>query len=324
MYSIDIIKKLENSNNSIYKDLEYIESENITLFKEIVSTSLLNWTNYDRVNDVIEYIKNKNYLKKYLHNKNYFDAITKKSNNLLSLKEYTSNDFLINKKIAKIIDQNARLFTKQILNKAIKDFRMEYDIIPTNLKIIEQINYLIIKEIVDNEKVKISSIKLIGRGEFSDVYQIGNKIIKLGKKRGTKTFPNNPYIVKPLLRKEFELGEKTKIFVEVCEKILTNCCTKEDVDEIYKKMRRLGLVWIDVKQKNLGKLLKDNKIYWNKPLSPSDTVLMLQEYRGSEELKKGDVVICDADYIYDESGKNYNIQRVAEYELKFKKEKNLK
>ena len=324
MYSIDIIKKLENSNNSIYKDLEYIESENITLFKEIVSTSLLNWTNYDRVNDVIEYIKNKNYLKKYLHNKNYFDAITKKSNNLLSLKEYTSNDFLINKKIAKIIDQNARLFTKQILNKAIKDFRMEYDIIPTNLKIIEQINYLIIKEIVDNEKVKISSIKLIGRGEFSDVYQIGNKIIKLGKKRGTKTFPNNPYIVKPLLRKEFELGEKTKIFVEVCEKILTNCCTKEDVDEIYKKMRRLGLVWIDVKQKNLGRLLKDNKIYWNKPLSPSDTVLMLQEYRGSEELKKGDVVICDADYIYDESGKNYNIQRVAEYELKFKKEKNLK
>ncbi len=324
MYSIDIIKKLENSNNSIYKNLEYIESENITLFKEIVSTSLLNWTNYDRVNDVIEYIKNKNYLKKYLHNKNYFDAITKKSNNLLSLKEYTSNDFLINKKIAKIIDQNARLFTKQILNKAIKDFRMEYDIIPTNLKIIEQINYLIIKEIVDNEKVKISSIKLIGRGEFSDVYQIGNKIIKLGKKRGTKTFPNNPYIVKPLLRKEFELGEKTKIFVEVCEKILTNCCTKEDVDEIYKKMRRLGLVWIDVKQKNLGKLLKDNKIYWNKPLSPSDTALMLQEYRGSEELKKGDVVICDADYIYDESGKNYNIQRVAEYELKFKKEKNLK
>lgn len=324
MYSIDIIKKLENSNNSIYKDLEYIESENITLFKEIVSTSLLNWTNYDRVNDVIEYIKNKNYLKKYLHNKNYFDAITKKSNNLLSLKEYTSNDFLINKKIAKIIDQNARLFTKQILNKAIKDFRMEYDIIPTNLKIIEQINYLIIKEIVDNEKVKMSSIKLIGRGEFSDVYQIGNKIIKLGKKRGTKTFPNNPYIVKPLLRKEFELGEKTKIFVEVCEKILTNCCTKQDVDEIYKKMRRLGLVWIDVKQKNLGKLLKDNKIYWNKPLSPSDTVLMLQEYRGSEELKKGDVVICDADYIYDESGKNYNIQRVAEYELKFKKEKNLK
>lgn len=324
MYSIDIIKKLENSNNSIYKDLEYIESENITLFKEIVSTSLLNWTNYDRVNDVIEYIKNKNYLKKYLHNKNYFDAITKKSNNLLSLKEYTSNDFLINKKIAKIIDQNARLFTKQILNKAIKDFRMEYDIIPTNLKIIEQINYLIIKEIVYNEKVKMSSIKLIGRGEFSDVYQIGNKIIKLGKKRGTKTFPNNPYIVKPLLRKEFELGEKTKIFVEVCEKILTNCCTKEDVDEIYKKMRRLGLVWIDVKQKNLGKLLKDNKIYWNKPLSPSDTALMLQEYRGSEELKKGDVVICDADYIYDESGKNYNIQKVAEYELKFKKEKNLK
>lgn len=324
MYSIDIIKKLENSNNSIYKNLEYIESENITLFKEIVSTSLLNWTNYDRVNEVIEYIKNKNYLKKYLQNKNYFDAITKKSNNLLSLKEYTSNDFLINKKIAKIIDQNARLFTKQILNKAIKDFRMEYDIIPTNLKIIEQINYLIIKEIVDNEKVKMSSIKLIGRGEFSDVYQIGNKIIKLGKKRGTKTFPNNPYIVKPLLRKEFELGEKTKIFVEVCEKILTNCCTKEDVDEIYKKMRRLGLVWIDVKQKNLGKLLKDNKIYWNKPLSPSDTVLMLQEYRGSEELKKGDVVICDADYIYDESGKNYNIQRVAEYELKFKKEKNLK
>lgn len=324
MYSIDIIKKLENSNNSIYKDLEYIESENITLFKEIVSTSLLNWTNYDRVNDVIEYIKNKNYLKKYLHNKNYFDAIIKKSNNLLSLKEYTSTDFLINKKITKMIDQNERVFTKQILNKAIKDFRMEYDIIPTNLKIIEQINYLIIKEIVYNEKVKMSSIKLIGRGEFSDVYQIGNKIIKLGKKRGTKTFPNNPYIVKPLLRKEFELGEKTKIFVEVCEKILTNCCTKEDVDEIYKKMRRLGLVWIDVKQKNLGKLLKDNKIYWNKPLSPSDTALMLQEYRGSEELKKGDVVICDADYIYDESGKNYNIQRVAEYELKFKKEKNLK
>ena len=324
MYSIDIIKQLENSNNSIYKNLEYIESENITLFKEIVSISLLNWTNYDRVNEVIEYIKNKNYLKKYLHDKNYFDAITKKSNNLLSLKEYTSNDFLVNKKITKIIDQNERVFTKQILNKAIKVFRMEYDIIPTNLKVIEEINYLIIKEIADNEKVKISSIKLIGNGEFSDAYQIGDKIIKIGKKRGTKTFPNNPYIIKPLIRKEFELGEKTKIFIEVCQKVLTNCCTKEDVYEIYKKMRKLGLVWLDVKKENLGKLLNDNKIYWNKPLSPSDTALMLKEYRGSEELKKGDVVICDADYIYDESGKNYNIQRVAEYELKFKKEKSLK
>ena len=78
---------------------------------------------------------------------------------------------------------------------------------------------------------------------------------------------------------------------------------------------------MDPKKTNIGILLKDNIIHWNKNLNPCDEALMLDTYRGTEELKAGDMVLCDADCIHDENEKNLVKQRVYTLEEKYKNEK---
>ena len=168
----------------------------------------------------------------------------------------------------------------------------------------------------------MNNLEYIDKGAFSNVYCLGNKIIKIGIKRITPTFPNNPYIIKPLLRRKFEIGYNANIYIEICEKIKTNCCNEEDMYEIYKNLRELGLIWNDPKLSNIGRLIKDNKIHWNKKLKPSDKALMLNRYRGNVELKANEIVICDADAILDEKNPGICMRRIENFEKRYQKEKN--
>lgn len=147
---------------------------------------------------------------------------------------------------------------------------------PTLKKIIE----LMILDVIRNENAKFSDITYKGGG-FSRILLIGDKVIKLGN-RATKSFPNNPYIVAPLLRKEFELGDE-KCFTEVTERVDTSTL-------------------------------------------PSEEVLGLDTKRGTETLEEGDLVILDADFIYDENDPNIkhtnNKFLYDEFEERFQNEKN--
>lgn len=162
--------------------------------------------------------------------------------------------------------------------------------------------YFVIMDICHNEGVDATDIKVIGDGVFSVVLGIGNKVLKIGEQRGTALFPNNPYIVMPLLRRNIKIGE-FDFFIEVTEKVNTNTDIKAtDFYHFYKKFRdNTKLKWTDIKEKNIGILLKDNKIYWNEPLYNDDKNLGLQSYQETDTLKAGDLVILDADYIFDEN-----------------------
>lgn len=70
---------------------------------------------------------------------------------------------------------------------------------------------------------------------------------------------------------------------------------------MYKKLRDLNLIWLDVGYRNAGRLLKDNKINWREELPLTDERLGLQPYIGSKTLKKGEIVILDNDLIYHEN-----------------------
>ena len=98
--------------------------------------------------------------------------------------------------------------------------------------------------------------------------------------------------------------------------------------QLYKKIRDLHLVWLDVAQKNVGRLLKDNKIYWREDLPITDKVLGLEESRRKEILKKGDIVILDNDAIYDEKileEKHIHLTDLQEeFEKRYQQEKNQK
>ena len=193
-------------------------------------------------------------------------------------------------------------------------------------KSILEIIYLIIEDICKNEKVDISNIQNIGNGSYSSVLLIGNKVLKFGLPRITKKFPNNPYIVAILLRKEFNINEKESLFVEVTEYVDTNNDIKtEELYQLYKRIREEHLIWLDVAKRNVGKLYRDNKIYWRQELPINDKTLNLDPYRGSSLLKEGEWVILDNDLIYDDKNPNVfyqtSTQLQKDFEHRYQKEK---
>lgn len=317
----NLLNELGNSNTSIIKFLEDNEIYQKNSINKIFSYAITNWQNNDRIDDLIVFAHKYDYLKGLINNKKFCDTIINSKFPLIKLKSLVKNNTEIYRKIMIKINGNKKLFVKKTVNYSLSK---SFDITKINmsrLKLIQEIIFMILEDIAKNENEDICNLELIGEGDFSLVYSLGNKIIKIGRKRATPKFPNNPYIVKPLLRKAISInGNNDIVFIEVCEKIKTNCCTDEDVYKLYKKLREIGLIWMDPKKSNIGKLIKDNKIYWNSNLKPSDKALMLDEYVKDTELKAGEPVICDADLIYAYS-KKMNIQRVANLELKYRNEK---
>lgn len=182
----------------------------------------------------------------------------------------------------------------------------------------------ILKELCENEHVQYSDINFWGAGGYSAVYEIGNKVFKIGTKRESKSFPNNPYIIQPLLRESFDLPYGRFIFLEVTEKVNTNGkFDNEDVYALYKNMRDMGLLWADPKIANIGKLEKDNTVHWNTDLNPTDASLELKDKTNDQILKSGDNVVLDADFIFpatDANLKYYNINDTKIFEERYQEE----
>lgn len=219
---------------------------------------------------------------------------------------------------------------KNIYNKQLEDYE-EYDYYETSNQVKVNINnektfitileivYLIIEDIAKNEQVSLSTMKIINSGGFSTALGLGDKIIKIGYERGTYTFPNNPYINAILLRKEFPINEKISFFIEVNEKVdTTSKIIEEELYQLYEKLRDINLIWNDISFTNVGRLLKDNKVYWREFLPITSELLGLKPYRGNEVLKKGDIVILDNDFIYDEYNLDKNVIHEYQNELEIK------
>ena len=231
--------------------------------------------------------------------------------NILKFAELTPNLFSLREKIFKkdeysseieilnkYIDKNPSRFIDGILNKTF------FGHTSSKYKNLQELVLLIIQDICKNEKKEISATQYIKAGSYSAAFSIGDKVIKIGKKRNTEKFPNNPYIVAPLLRKKIDIDNQV-FYIEVVEKVDTSNkdITEEDMYNLYKNVRDLGLMWNDVAIRNVGRLLKDNIIHWQGNLAPSDKALELDNKRGTIILNKGDLVILDADFIYDENEK---------------------
>ncbi len=188
---------------------------------------------------------------------------------------------------------------------------------------LKEIIKLIILDVMKNENAKFSDITYNGGG-FSRILLIGDKVIKLGD-RVTKSFPNNPYIVAPLLRKEFNINNES-CFAEVTERVDTSTSvSKEELYQLFKNIRNLGLIWTDIKQSNVGRLKRKNIIHWQENLNPSEEVLGLESKREQMVLDKGELVILDADFIYDENDSNINYANnkllYDEFEKRYQNEK---
>lgn len=236
--------------------------------------------------------------------------------NLYALMNFVKDNSSALSKVKDYIDNNPE--------KAINSIFCETsNLVKMKDKTLKEVVKLIILDVLKNENAKLSDITYNGGG-FSRVLLIGNKVIKIGN-RDTKSFPNNPYIISPLLRKKLEFNGES-CFVEVTERVDTSKkVSKEELYQLFKKLRNLNLVWTDIKESNVGRLKKDNIIYWRKIINPTEEVLGLDAKRGETVLKKGDLVILDADFIYDENDLDIdysnNKDLYDEFEKRYQKEK---
>ena len=235
--------------------------------------------------------------------------------NLYTLMNFVKGDDKALAQVKNYIDNNEE--------KAINSIFCETDhLVKIEDPTLKEVIKLLILDVMKNENAKFSDIDYNGGG-FSRVLLIGDKVVKLGD-RITKSFPNNPYIVTPLLRKELTSNGES-CFAEVTERVDTSVKpSREELYQLFKKLRSLGLVWTDIKESNTGRLRKENIIHWRQKLEPSEETLGLDHKRGGKVLNEGELVILDADFIYDENDPNitYSNQKhlYDEFEKRYQRE----
>ena len=311
IFTADMNKKLvemnlsSNSYARLYSMMTNAQRNN--LLEQLLSNNInINYSKFLPYNDTITFIKN-NIDIIYTHGGNIID--------IKRLMELKREDKFVSK-INAYIDNNPYIMVNSII-----------DILKTKILNNKKINFnkyrsfifLLLDEISKNESTSISSTEFIGTGGYSAVFAIKTKVIKIGIERKTPHFPNNPYILKPLLRKTITI-DNIPIFFEVIEKVDTNIndITKEEIYKLYKNIRDIGLIWTDVKIDNVGRLIKDNKIYWYENITPSDETLEFTKTIGNHQLKKGELIVLDGDYIYNENDHNIN-SKMSNLQTEFEK-----
>ena len=121
-----------------------------------------------------------------------------------------------------------------------------------------------IDELLASEGVRLVDIGYIDNGSSSTVYEIGEKVLKLGSPRTSYNIPNHPRILQPLIRLElFDEKCENEIFacVEITEKtqrIGEDEISSEELYQIYKELRDSGIIWTDIREANIGRLLRKN------------------------------------------------------------------
>ena len=82
---------------------------------------------------------------------------------------------------------------------------------------------------------------------------------------------------------------------------LTEAEIDEELYRIYKELRDDGILWIDCKKENVGRLLKENKTNYcdirGNELRPEDKAIGFYGKKTNRVLSKGELVIIDTDYL---------------------------
>lgn len=146
----------------------------------------------------------------------------------------------------------------------------------------------IVDEIANNEKVDLSDLEYVGKGSIAYVYRLGNKVIKFGNTRITEKIPYHKRILQPLIRRKIQTKPKD-IYIEITEYLeKDDKITDIDAYNIYKELRNDGIIWVDAKRENLGRLKTNNEINFNENLNVKDETLgyITEREEGSTVLNK--------------------------------------
>lgn len=176
----------------------------------------------------------------------------------------------------------------------------------------KEIIALILEELLKHEKVSIEEISNAGSGKNSNNLKIGSYILKIGETRKTPIFKNSSRILQPVIRRSLEISPDQSLFVEVQNEVDANWYKNEKnkiyevMYNVYKDLRDDGLLWTDIRFKNIGKLLKDNNVNYTTFVHGGKEVEVLPHEKatgliGSAKkiLKAGEYVLLDTDFVFD-------------------------
>ena len=168
----------------------------------------------------------------------------------------------------------------------------------------------LIKELLDETNSNYTDIQFLGEGTFSEVYQIGNKVLKIGQELNQYKIPNHRRLLQPLARANYTLEDGRILSCFQVTPIVDTYFSKEEKSneklyEIYNELRNDGIIWLDAKWENLGKLLEDNLTIWRGKIVEINpkSVGFDKKYEG-RTLKEGDIVVTDLDMLYREENPN--------------------
>lgn len=174
-------------------------------------------------------------------------------------------------------------------------------------------------ELMRKQSLSIQDIERLNPGAFSDVFEIGDYVLKLGHERTTKELPEHPRVLPSLLRFEVKKeDDKLGAFVEVQPKVVpASLVTSREEDEneselysVFKDLRAQGILWGDAAKRNLG--------YVHMPITPIqglfedikaelDADIDVTVYHSSdivslptvsEDIYKPYLLVIDTDFLY--------------------------
>lgn len=306
--------KLEETNKKaiekiIIKNMEdnKITSETISKLKRFFKT--LDQTILEQYfKENFEYI-----IKNSIELPNVIDEIIEIGNLEEFVINYLNNNFknFSDKVPSRIIFKNPKIYfkknkehVKEYLIKNKKDYifyilTRGIDYIHTSeLDKINEVVVMIVDEILEHEKLELTDIKSLPTGAYSYVVEIGSKVVKVGYERKTYQIPNTSVLLQPLIRVNLSDISTVKGTIEVMEKVKTKKnFTEEEKNILITKAKNEGVELRDLKSNNIGILLKNNTIHWNKAISLDKSPKGISG-EVNEILKKGDLVLLDSDYIY--------------------------
>lgn len=300
-------------------ELLYQYDELKEIIKENLINVLLSCDNYE-INDIIATVDFNFDIDEYI-NEHFETLLNNNTKNIYKLYFVNKQTNLNEDNLVKLnnhISNNKQLFVEMFLGYKFiyeNQGKEDYDSL---LNII----LMLIDELCEHEKVKYIDIEFSENGYYSNVSIIGDKVLKIGIKRGTYEIPNDKRILKPLIR--VDLGKYSDIegTIEVSNKVDTNISLSDDkLYKIYKELRDRKIIFTDLKNANLGYLLTDNTYHWDKKISDSPETRGLKT-KNSEVLKEGEIVIIDTDFLFDENDPeiSYGLENTKSYEQKYQNE----
>lgn len=287
----NIINLFKNNNdycmifNSIFenrRDLNYVKE----VLNIIINKCLWHVLDYEDMLENLIWELDDDEIEIYMK-KRYSDIIKNLNpNSLIFLK---TNSDLEKNEVNKVLNSNYYKSIKEI----VKHQCFENLNINSNEYDEEYLTHLIL-DILKNENKKVSDIQY-EYGTFSNIYFIGDKVLKIGS-RETYRIKNNKRYIKPVLRREY-LFENKKQCIELTEKVSDDVNNK-DLDMIIRELKSHGIYWLDPSVDNIGRLIKPNKVYYNHKLYSDNGYIETEDSK--IVLPAGEVVILDNDHMFEE------------------------